>query len=422
MRTIERLSAAAVRHAGPGMHPDGAGLYLHVAAKGARSWIFRFMLNGRPREMGLGPLHVVSLKEARERAGACRLQLLDGVDPIEARRVERRRAALEAAREMSFRDCAEAYIAAHRPSWKNRKHAAQWGATLAAYVYPHFGALPVQAVDTALVLKALEPIWAAKPETASRVRGRVESILDWAATRTYRSGDNPARWRGHLENLLPRKSMVAARRRAASGRGEHHAAMPCDEVPAFLAGLRRREATAARALEFTILSAKRTGEVIGARRREIDRAERVWTIPAGRMKGEREHRVPLSDAAIAVLEAVGCFAAGADPAGYIFAGGRAAHPLTHMAMLRLLQVRMARADVTVHGFRSTFRDWVAERTNFPDAVAEMALAHVIDSKVEAAYRRGDLLDKRRQLMQAWADFCARPAAAAGGQIIAIRSA
>jgi integrase len=411
-----------VRSAGKGMHAVGGGLYLHVVAGGARSWIFRYMLRGRAREMGLGPLHTVPLKEARERAAACRRQLLDGIDPIEARAAQRRQAALEAARNMTFRECAAAYIEAHKPSWKNAKHAAQWTATLESYVYPHFGHLAVQAVDTALVTKALTPIWSAKPETASRVRGRIETILDWATTSEYRTGENPARWRGHLENLLPKTAKVAARKRAATGRAEHHAAMPFDQVAAFMTALHGREAVSARALEFTILTAKRTEEVIGARRREIDAAERTWTIPAGRMKAEREHRVPLSDAAIAVLDAVGCFAAGADPAAYIFAGGKPGAPLTNMAMLRLLQVRLEHPDVTVHGFRSSFRDWVSERTNFPDAVAEMALAHVVDDKVEAAYRRGDLLDKRRQLMQAWATYCTTPAPAIGGQVVAMRSA
>jgi integrase len=394
-RTVGKLTALAVSQARRrGYYGDGGGLFLQVGAGGSKSWVFRFRDNGRLREMGLGPLHTVGLSEARRRAQECRRARLDGKDPIEARKAERLQSRLAAARAMTFRDAAERYIAAHRAGWRNPKHAAQWPATLAAYVYPVFGELPVQAVDVGLVMRAVEPIWTAKPETASRVRGRIEAILDWAAARGYRSGDNPARWRGHLENLLPRKTRVR--------RVEHHAALPYGDIAAFMAELRRQEGVAARALEFAILTAARTGEVIGATWAEFDLPGRLWTVPAARMKAGREHRVPLSDAALAILAAL--------PKG---GPGARVFPLSQMALLMLLR-RMGRGELTVHGFRSTFRDWAAERTAFPAEVAEMALAHTVGDKVEAAYRRGDLFEKRRQLAAAWATFCAAPPSAAAG--------
>jgi integrase len=287
-------------------------------------------------------------------------------------------------------------MAAHEAGWRNPKHRWQWSASLASYVYPHFGDLLVQAVDVGLVMRAVGPIWNTKSETASRVRGRIESVLDWATARGYRQGDNPARWRGHLENLLPKRSKVA--------RVEHHAALPYPEIAGFMAGLRQQEGVAARALEFLILTAARTSEVIGAKWGEFNLAERLWTVPGERMKSGKEHRVPLSDAALAILGAPG------EPAQCVFPGGKAGSALSNMALLMTLR-RMGHADLTAHGFRSTFRDWAAERTNFPAEVAEMALAHTVGDKVEAAYRRGDLFQKRRQIMQAWARFCAAPTAA-----------
>lgn len=403
-RQIGRLTAVQLGRLPAGMHGDGGGLYLRVGASGARSWAYRFMLGGQAREMGLGPLHTVGLAEARKRAAECRLRRLDGADPIAARAAERLRLRAEAAKAISFRECAAAYIAANRAGWRNAKHAAQWDATLAAYAYPAFGGLAVAAVDTGLVLKALEPIWQAKPETASRVRGRIEAILDWASARDYRAGDNPARWKGHLQNLLPKPAKVR--------RVEHHAALPYDEIAAFFAELRGEAGSAARALEFAILTAARTGEVLGATWSEISLADRLWTIPAARMKGDREHRVPLSATALSVLNCIiGYDMIGKGDSSCVFPGGVAGKPLSNMALLLLLR-RMGRGDLTAHGFRSTFRDWAAERTNFPREVAEMALAHAIGDKVEAAYRRGDLFDKRRQLMDAWARFGAAPAAAA----------
>lgn len=406
-RTIRRLTALAVTRATEkGMYADGGGLYLHVSANGAKSWIYRFMLDKRPREMGLGGTNTVSVAEARDMALECRKLRRDGIDPIEARKGRRQRAQLDDAKSMTFRECAERYIAAHKAGWRSPKSLAAWEGTLSSFVYPVVAKLPVQAIDTALVMKAIDPIWATKPETAGRVRGRIESILDYAAVRGWREGENPARWRGHLQKLLPKKTKVRA--------VEHHPALPFAELPAFAETLRQENGTAARALEFAIATAARTGEVIGARWGEIDLAGKLWTIPGARMKGGREHRVPLSDAALAVI--------GTLPQGgrddYLFAGGKSNRPLSNMAMLALLR-RMKRTDLTVHGFRSTFRDWAAERTSFQNEVIEMALAHAVGDKVEAAYRRGDLFDKRRRLMEAWAAYCRSKAAE--GQVIAIRS-
>jgi integrase len=380
------------------MYPDGGGLYLRVTEDGNKNWVYRFMLNGRPRWMGLGPLALYGLQEARQKAVDARRLRHEGIDPIETRRAVRARERLETAKAMTFSQCAEAYLTAHRAGWRNAKHAAQWEATLATYAEPIVGALPVQEIDTALVMKVLEPVWTEKPETASRLRGRIEAILNWARVRGYRSGENPARWRGHLDHLLPARSKVR--------KVEHHAALPYAALPRFLVSLRQEEGIAARALEFAILTAARTGEVLGARLDEIDTTETVWTIPADRMKAHKEHRIPLSARALEILDEVK--QADGEPL-YIFPGAKLGKPLSNMAFLMLLR-RMKRDDLTAHGFRSSFRDWAAERTNFPSEVAEMALAHTISGKVEAAYRRGDLFEKRRKLMDAWAQFCAAPAA------------
>jgi integrase len=295
---------------------------------------------------------------------------------------------------MIFQKCAESYIEAHKAGWKNCKHAAQWSATLATYVYPIFGHLPVNDIDVALISNVLKPIWTTKTETASRLRGRVERILDWATVHNYRQGDNPARWRGHLDQLLPPRSRVQ--------KVEHLAALPYAEIGQFMAELREQDSTSALSLEFLILTGTRTAEVIGATWSEIDLQAAVWTIPAERMKAQKEHRVPLSKPALAILKRLHKHRAG----DYAFPGQKTGQPLSNMALLRLLE-RMGRPDLTVHGFRSTFRDWAAERTNFPREVAEQALAHSLPDKVEAAYRRGDLFDKRRQLMDAWARYCSQ---------------
>jgi integrase len=395
-RKMERLTALAVsRSKAPGYYPDGSGLYLHVTMSGARSWVYRFMLHGRAREMGLGPLPDTSLAEARGSAMEFRKLRREGIDPIEWRKAARSRAKLEAAKSITFDQCANAYIKAHRAGWRNAKHGDQWRNTLATYASPVFGSLPVQGIDLGLVMRVLEPIWSEKPETAGRLRGRIENILDWAAVHGYRTGENPARWRGHLDKLLPQQSKIA--------RVEHHAALAFAEIGAFMALLRAQEGTAARALEFAILTAARTKEVLGARWGEVNMADAVWTIPAERMKAGREHRIPLSGACIVVLEAMKPLRNGE----FLFPGMRSGKPLSNMSMLMLLR-RIGRGDLTTHGFRSSFRDWAAERTKFPPEIAEMALAHVVGNKVEAAYRRGDLFEKRRKLGDAWAAHCSRP--------------
>ena len=390
---VGRLTALKVAHlTKPGMHNDGAGLYLQVT-KGstgvAKSWIYRFELHGRERQMGLGSVNALSLAEARIKATECRKLKLEGIDPIEARKARHAEAAHEAAMAVTFTECAEKYIAAHRDGWHNPKHAAQWSSTLKTYAEPVIGAVSVQDVDTALIMKILDPLWSTKPETAGRLRGRIEAVLDWATVRGYRHGDNSARWRGHLDKLLPARTRVR--------QPQHHAALPYQTLPEFMATLHEQQGTAARALEFLILTATRTSEVIRARRIEI--AGNVWTIPANRMKARREHRVPLSARALELIKSM----AVEHPGEFLFPGGKQRKPLSNMAMLVLLE-RMGRKDLTVHGFRSTFRDWTAERTDYPREVAEMALAHTIDDKVEAAYRRGDLFEKRRRLMEEWGAF------------------
>lgn len=395
-RTINRLSHRRVETLKqPGMHGDGGGLYLQVTegADGTprKSWLFRYTVAGRERQMGLGPLSDVPLAEARDRALAARELRRAGKDPIAEREAARAEASLVAAKTMSFDECATAYIAAHRPGWRNLKHAAQWSSTVATYCSPVFGKLPVQLVDVGLVMRAIEPLWATKPETASRVRGRVECILDWAKVLGYRDGENPARWRGHLDHLLPARGKVR--------RVKHHAALPYADIPGFIAALRMRDAVAARALEFAILTAARTSEVLGATWSEIDLDARVWIIPAERMKAGREHRVPLVDRAIEIIKNM----MASKQNDYIFYGDRRAI-LSNMSLLMLLR-RMGRNDVTTHGFRSTFRVWVEEQTDTPRAVVEMALAHAVGSAVEAAYLRSDLFERRRLLMAKWANYC-----------------
>ena len=398
-RMLGRLSAVRVQSARkPGYYGDGGRLYLRVAPGGAKGWIFRYGGRGRRHDMGLGGYPAIGLAKARELAGDCRSLLAAGLDPIATRK--RAAAAVEAAKAMTFADCATAYINAHEAGWRNPKHRQQWKNTLATYVSPVVGKLPVSAVDTGLVLKVLEPIWTRKPETASRVRGRMEAVLDWAKVRGYRTGENPARWRGHLDHLLPAKAKVR--------KVEHHAALPYARIGAFFAALRKQNGIAARALEFLVLTATRTGETLGTTWNEVDRGAKLWIIPAGRMKAEKEHRVPLSDAALALLQQMHDIR----HSDYVFPGGRDRRPLSEMSLLMLLR-RMGHGDITAHGFRSTFRDWAAERTTFAREVAEMALAHAIPDAVEAAYRRGDLFDKRRKLMDAWAAYCAKVETDAG---------
>ena len=358
--------------------------------------------------MGLGPVDLISLAEARDKAFAARRQVYDGLDPIEAKRAASVALRLDQARALTFKDAAEKYIAAHRAGWKTAKHASQWTATLGTYVYPVFGALPVAAIDVTLVTKVLEPIWSTKPETAGRVRGRVESVLDWATARGYRVGENPARWRGHLDKLLPAQGKVR--------KVEHHAALPYAEIGAFVTKLRKHDGISAFALEFAILTAGRTGEVLGALWDEIDLPAKLWTVPARRMKSRKEHRVPLSAPAIALLRNLEKTRVG----DFVFPGGRRGKSLSNMALLMQLR-HMGRTDLTAQGFRSTFRDWAAEETNFPNEVAEMALAHAVADKVEAAYRRGDMFVKRSKIMDAWAEFCAKPSVESENKVIPIKS-
>ena len=385
IKTIAKLTA-------PGRYADGHGLYLQVQSSTNRSWIFRFQRNGRERWLGLGPLHTVGLVEARERARLARGQLLDGVDPLERKLVEQANRELATAKQLTFEQAALTYFDQHEKKWKNKKHRAQFLSTLKEYVFPVIGKLSVAAVDTGLVLKCIEPIWHDKTETASRVRGRIESVLGWSTVRGYRSGANPAHWKGHLAEVLPARSAIA--------KAEHHPALAYAALPEFMVELATREGIAARALQFTILCAARTSETIGATWDEIDHKEKSWTVPANRIKGGREHRVPLAAGVLEILNTVPTERGNK----HIFIGSSQGTGLSNMAMGSVLK-RMNRNNVTVHGFRSTFRDWAAEATHHQNHIVEMALAHVIGNKVEAAYRRGDLFDKRMALMADWAKFC-----------------
>ncbi len=406
-QSIKRLSPRRVAtETERGFHADGGGLYLQVSKFDTKSWVFRFTLNKRSREMGLGPLHTVSLADAREEALKCRKLVREGIDPIEQRKSIRGQALAEAVKVMTFKACADKYISAHSAGWKNVKHATQWTNTLNTYAYPIFGDLPVQAVDTGLVMKVLEPIWSTKTETAGRVRGRIENILDWATVRKYREGENPARWKGHLDTLLPARSKVQ--------KVKHHAALPYDEIGTFIKELRKQKGISARGLEFLILTVARTGEAIKATWDEFDFEKALWVIPADRMKADKEHRVPLSSAALDVLAGLKVNAVN----DYVFPGMKRTTSLSNMAFLQLLK-RMDHHDLTVHGFRSTFRDWAAERTGYSNEVAEMALAHAVGDKVEAAYRRGDLLKKRVRIMEDWATFCST-VQDGGGEVVPIR--
>jgi integrase len=408
----------------PGRYLDSHGLYLQVMSANNRSWLLRFELTGRKRWMGLGSVADFTLDEARERARKARQLLADGIDPIAQRKAARATQALAEAKLVTFEEAVLQYYDQHASKWRNRKHRAQFLSTLKTYAFPKIGKLSVAAVDTGLVLKCIEPIWQDKTETANRVRGRIESVLDWATVRGYRTGDNPARWKGHLGEVLPAREKIQ--------RTRHFPALPFSELPAFLRALDGREGLAAQALEFTILTVARTSETIGAQWPEINAREKLWTIPAKRMKAERDHRVPLSNRALEILQASP--RERGNPFVFI---GDSRGGLSNAAMAAVID-RMNAAneaasvprwidptdgrDIVPHGFRSTFRDWAAERTNYPNHVVEMALAHTIDDKVERAYRRGDLFAKRIRLMAEWARYCGtRPAQAAmGGTVVAMR--
>ena len=409
IKRLAKLTAMQVQHfTKPGNYGDGGGLYLQINPQGKKSWIFRYELFGRERYMGLGPLHSVGLADARIAAREARRCLLNKVDPLEKKRQAVEQQRRDEARELTFDACAKQYIEAHGDAWRSAKHRQQWENTLRAYASPHFGSVNARKIDTDLVVKALEPIWTTKTETATRVRERIERVLAWAATRGYREGENPARWTGHLEWLLPAPSKLK--------KVKHHAALPFSEMGAFFQGLREQEGVAARALEFTILTACRTNEVSGASWSEVDLVGGVWTVPAERMKAGRVHRVPLVDATVKLLRAQ----IGLD-AVIVFPGAKKGTRLSSMAMPAVLQ-RLQRDDLTVHGFRSTFRDWAAEATDCPGELAEIAMAHTVGTAVENAYRRSDLFERRRRLMADWSAWCgvqkapsnARPATDARG--------
>lgn len=408
-RKTSRLTATGVaKQEKPGYYCDGGGLYLQVSKSGSKSWIMRYTMAGKPVEMGLGSYQTFTLAEARKRATAQRKLLTDGINPLETKRSDQLTRRMAEASIITFDKAATAYIDSNSPAWRNTKHGDQWRNTITTYASPVIGKLPVSKIDTAHVLRILTPIWLEKTETAVRLRGRIEKILDWAKAQGYRSGDNPAAWRGHLDaGLLPAPSKVAD--------AGHHAALPWSEIGAFMVALKAMQGSGARAMEIIILTATRTSEVLNAKWSEIDLDAKVWTIPKERMKSFKEHRVPLSDAVIAMLTAIKGESTGN---GYIFPGKKKDTALSNMTCLATLK-RMGRADITVHGFRSTFRDWVSETTSYPRDVAEMALAHTIEDKSEAAYRRGDLIEKRRALMADWAVHCGTVLVSA--DVVAIRS-
>lgn len=390
------LSMAVRRLTRKGLHPVGhvPGLRLQVRSSQARSWILRVAVGGKSRDIGLGGFPAVSLAEARDKASEARRLIEKGIDPVLARKEAKSRLLAARAAEITFEQCAREFLATKGTEWRNPKHALQWTSTLGNYAYPVIGRLQVRDIELSHIVKILEPIWHDKTETAKRLRGRIENILDWATVRDYRKGDNPARWKGYLDKILPSPGKIA--------KVVHHAALPVAEVGAFMQSLRARDGMSLRALEFLILTAARSGEVRGACWSEIDLEAKVWTIPAERMKAEKEHRVPLSEPAMRLLLTLKPLCEG----DLVFPapnGGK----LSDMALSAVM--RRMNVKAVPHGFRSTFRDWVAERTNYPNEVAEMALAHAIGNKVEAAYRRGDLFDKRKQMMEDWAAFCGKAA-------------
>jgi len=394
---LHKLTQADLRRTTPGLYADGGNLYLQVAVNGdsvARSWIFRFAIDGKRREMGLGAVHTFGLKDARAKAAELRKLVYEGRDPIAERDAQRAALAAASAKRRTFDECVASYSRAHSPKW-SAKHAYQWGSAMTRFASPVLGKLPVDIIDVSFVVRVLEPIWHERPEVASRLRGAIESVLAWATVRQFRSGDNPARWTNHLEELLPSRREILP--------VEHFAALAYRDVPGLIAKLRERSGIVGRALEFLILTASRSGEVLGARWDEIGLAERVWTVPAERMKSRREHRVPLCDRALAILNEMKLYRRN----GFVFPSERREN-LGESPMRELLKRLGYKA--TIHGMRSAFRDWAGEQTNFAREVCEAALAHAIGNKVEQAYRRGDALEKRRRLMEAWADFCSRPVA------------
>ena len=408
-KKAKELSALAVsRLKDEGRYAVGgaAGLHLRIIG-GSRSWVLRIKIGSKRSDIGLGPYPEVSLAEARDSAREQRKKVRDGIDPLLEKRDAKAALRIERAKAKTFEECATAYIEANKAGWKSDKHAKQWGATLDTYANPKIGSLSVASIETAHILNIIEPIWATKTETASRLRGRIENILDWAKVRGYRDGENPARWRGHLDKTLPARNKVQ--------KVKHHTALPYSELGKFMADLRKRKGLASRALEFSILTAARSGEVRGATWAEIDIVGKTWTIPADRMKAGKEHRVPLSDAAIGLIEALPRVK-GTD---YVFPAARGGQ-LSDMALIAVMR-RMDREGLTQHGFRSTFRDWAGETTAYPREVIEHALAHQLKDKAEAAYQRGDLLTKRARLMADWSTYCGQ-ITKTGANVIAIQGA
>ncbi len=402
------LTELEIKHAKQGRHADGGCLYLKVTKTGSKSWVLRYKLDGKRCDMGLGPLAKVSAKAARELAGEKRRLIGLGISPLKQRQQDKQSKAEDraaAARQaVTFDYAAEQFIEGHQTSWRNAKHRQQWKNTLARYASPFIGAKPVERVGADDIKAILIPIWHSKTETATRVRSRIELVLDFAKANGWRDGENPARWRGHLDKLLPKPTKLKA--------VQHHAALPWKLMSEFMTRLRSCPGVGARALEFAILTATRSGEVRLAEWSEIDQEEKLWTIPAHRMKARREHRVPLSEAALDVLKQV----PQVDDESLVFPGMRAHRPLSDMTMTAVLK-RMKHGDLTAHGFRSSFRDWAAEATHHQNHIVEMALAHVVGNAVEAAYRRGDLLDKRRSLMNDWAAHCS---AAVADNVVELR--
>ncbi len=373
-----------------GMFADGGGLYLHVGPGGSKSWVYRYQLEGRRRDMGLGPVDLVPLAQARDRVLDLRRDVRNGVDPIEQKRQAKAARLASHKEEVTFAQAATRYIEAHEAGWSDKR---AWPDSMRLHVNPVIGEMPVAAINLPAVLRVLEPIWLNKTKTAQNIRGRIENVLDWATVRDFRKGENPARWRGNLDTLLPRPSRIA--------KVEHHTALPYSEIPVFMTALRSREGMVAAALEFVVLTCARAGEVLGATWDEIDLELRVWMVPAGRMKGGREHRSPLSSGALALLDLMVRFKRNSDC--HVFFGQRSGRRMTSPALLQCLAY--VRPGITVHGFRSSFRDWAAEQTDFPSEAAELALAHTVGSKVERAYRRSDLFDRRRELAERWSRFC-----------------
>lgn len=414
-RQLNKLTALQVtKLTKPGLYGDGGGLTLQITRAGVKSWLFRYMREGKAHGMGLGPTYTISLFEARQKALEARKLLIDGLNPLVVKKQKQQERVLERAKMMTFDQCAKVYIEAHKASWKNAKHIDQWTNTLTTYASPVFGDLPVADVDTGLVVRCLAPIWESKTETATRVRGRIESILGWATTSGYRTGENPARWKGHLENLLANISK--------SSRTKNHPSLPWPRISEFMVALKSRKGVAARALELTILTACRSGEVRGARWSEFDFKEKVWTVPKERMKADREHQVPLSEAALTLLNSfhpkehdVASQKLKSKADGLVFAGTKkqVLSDMTLTAVIRRMNgddekptwVDAKGKRITVHGFRSTFRMWAAETTAYPREVAEHALAHQLPDAVERAYQRGTQFSKRKALMAEWAAVC-----------------